>query len=837
MMSAMIHLHLRPQVIAIILIGAALGTPGRAAAVANPAWSTTAEVFSGRAYLAAVTGPDGKIYTFGGANTRTFPNQLRTAEAYDPRTGLRETLPQMPRARDAVAAAVGADGRLYVFGGAGPPVVLPGDVGAKRHVIAEVDAYDPAGGEWSTPTSLPTPREGLAAVAGRDGRIYTIGGATEDGEYSDVVEAFDPWCNEHSGADGKCTITNPPRQQVTVSTWEQLPPLSMPRALLGAVAATDGGIYALGGIGPSGTLATVETTLDAPLQRGLQVDLEWRPVAEMKTPRSAFGATVGPDRIYALGGAGATNSAAMSSAEVYDVQTGNWSSLADLPAPRSGVAAATDASDRVYAIGGIGVASFRLEYPGTFDVLSPTGATWTAGSGTWSKGAAMPTGREGLATTASVDGRAIYALGGFHEIDGAPLATAEQYAPSTPNSGAWTPLPPMPTARAYLGAATGDDGRVYAIGGVRGEWSATPDPPDPPILRVICKGGDTCDGANSSSLPDGEYGVTYDWRNSRGVTRGAPVARTRVTAGQTIEVTLPDFPGDVSSADVYLVYEYPDQSGLCGPWRLAAATTADTTVLLDRVPGGFAGLVFAEQGWPAQNCGLPDSNLLDQPWPLSNTTGPYVNVVEAYRPGTREWTEVALLPGDAFVTGDLWGLAAVNVPRDNIYVFGGIRAGRYPSPDVLAYDVQAGAWHYVASMPGGGRVLLAAAVGADGRIYVMGGNTGGNQPSVDTLDRVEIFDPRTHGWTRAAPMLSPRQGLAAVATPDGKIYALGGSNGSNTHLFTAEVYDIGSNKWTAIANLPGGVRDLAAASALGHIFAFGGHGDQPPSTAVQVYSP
>jgi N-acetylneuraminic acid mutarotase len=210
--------------------------------------------------------------------------------------------------------------------------------------------------------------------------------------------------------------------------------------------------------------------------------------------------------------------------------------------------------------------------------------------------------------------------------------------------------------------------------------------------------------------------------------------------------------------------------------------------------------------------------------------------VEAYDPVARQWAEVAPLPSDAFLPGDIWGLAAAHIPNGDIYVFGGVRAGRDVSPGVLAYHVDSDAWHEVLRMPGGGRVLLAAAAGSDGRIYVLGGNTGGSQPGVDTLDRVEIFDPNK-GWSNGAPMLTPRQGLAAVGTPDGKIYAIGGSNGANTHLSTAEVYDIASNTWTPIASLPKGVRDLAAVSANRKLFAFGGHGDQPPFTDVQIYTP
>jgi hypothetical protein len=90
-------------------------------------------------------------------------------------------------------------------------------------------------------------------------------------------------------------------------------------------------------------------------------------------------------------------------------------------------------------------------------------------------------------------------------------------------------------------------------------------------------------------------------------------------------------------------------------------------------------------------------------------------------------------------------------------------------------------------------------------------------------------------------MLTPRQGLAAVSGPDGRIYAIGGSNASSTQLASAEVYVPRTDTWAPVASLPQGVRDLAAAPAIvrgiSHVVAIGGHGIQLPFTSVEVYSP
>jgi hypothetical protein len=46
-----------------------------------------------------------------------------------------------------------------------------------------------------------------------------------------------------------------------------------------------------------------------------------------------------------------------------------------------------------------------------------------------------------------------------------------------PEIDAWDPISPMPTARGWFAAATGIDGRVYAVGGRTN--GGFPPPPDP----------------------------------------------------------------------------------------------------------------------------------------------------------------------------------------------------------------------------------------------------------------------------------------------------------------------------------------------------------------------
>jgi hypothetical protein len=69
------------------------------------------------------------------------------------------------------------------------------------------------------------------------------------------------------------------------------------------------------------------------------------------------------------------------------------------------------------------------------------------------------------------------------------------------------------------------------------------------------------------------------------------------------------------------------------------------------------------------------------------------------------------------------------------------------------------------------RQLLAAALGADGKIYVIGGSKDYGSPGVDL---VEIYDPSTDQWSEGPFLHIARYGHAAATTPDGRIWVIGG---------------------------------------------------------------
>lgn len=188
------------------------------------------------------------------------------------------------------------------------------------------------------------------------------------------------------------------------------------------------------------------------------------------------------------------------------------------------------------------------------------------------------------------------------------------------------------------------------------------------------------------------------------------------------------------------------------------------------------------------------------------------------------------------------GLAAVTV-NGMIYAIGGLThipwdAAPTALSTVEVYNPATNTWttsnnHSVdptapAPMPTARGNLAAATV--NGKIYVIGGSSDGSPVSMNTL---EVYDPGTNTWSAGAAMPSLKQSLGA-ATVNGKIYAIAGrltyfydscsncwSSGPNE---TVDVYDPGTNTWSTAAPVSTTREGLAAATLNGKIYAIGGFG-------------
>ena len=158
----------------------------------------------------------------------------------------------------------------------------------------------------------------------------------------------------------------------------------------------------------------------------------------------------------------------------------------------------------------------------------------------------------------------------------------------------------------------------------------------------------------------------------------------------------------------------------------------------------------------------------ERPGPKEEFEKVVTNTVECYDPESGEWSYRTPMSSTRF-----WHATAPG-PDGRIYVFGGatsIAKGRSEAflNSTEVYDPRTDTWSSRSPMPEA-LATHAAVLGADDRIYILGGS--GPAPQRD----VYIYDPRKDTWQSGPSLNTPRAVLAAVATPEGKIYAIGGTS-------------------------------------------------------------
>ncbi|MBI5244562.1 MAG: VCBS repeat-containing protein [Elusimicrobia bacterium] len=161
----------------------------------------------------------------------------------------------------------------------------------------------------------------------------------------------------------------------------------------------------------------------------------------------------------------------------------------------------------------------------------------------------------------------------------------------------------------------------------------------------------------------------------------------------------------------------------------------------------------------------------------------------------------------AAMTTARYGLASA-AAGGRIYALGGWTGGA-PLSANEEYDPVGNAWTTKQAMPTARYALAAAAVG--GKVYALGGSGGTGREN-------EEYDPVSNTWAARTPMPTARQGLAVAAAGD-KLYAVGGVGGTQKEN---EEYDPATNGWTSKTAMPTARSYLAAAGIGNRLYAIGG---------------
>ncbi len=130
----------------------------------------------------------------------------------------------------------------------------------------------------------------------------------------------------------------------------------------------------------------------------------------------------------------------------------------------------------------------------------------------------------------------------------------------------------------------------------------------------------------------------------------------------------------------------------------------------------------------------------------------------------------------------------------------------------------ASGWNAAAPLAVGARQETAV-VELDGKIYVIGGYNG----SIQIVPTVEVWDPATDSWDRVADLPVPMHHANAVAY-DGRIWVLGFLGAGFAADGRGFVWDPAADSWSPVADMPTGTE--RGSSAIGvlndRIYLFGG---------------
>jgi hypothetical protein len=322
-------------------------------------------------------------------------------QLYDPKTGTFTRTGSMTTDRGGATATLLQDGRVLIAGGLTDTATL-----------ASAELYDPTTGKFSRTGSMSAAREGQSATLLSDGRVLIAGGVPP---YPLAMAlAYHP----KPGAQGTApeTMTGQPN----LSSAELYDPKTGKFSITGSMS-----------VGRRGQTSTL----------------------------------LADGRVLVAGGAnesGGGDGPALSSAELYNPATGTFSTTATMTSGREYDTATLLSNGRVLIAGGIDESGRNVTSAELYDLAT----------GTFSETGSLNQARQSHAATLLSDGHVlitgglqfVYSVtsGGWSVVSWSTLASAESYDPQT---GLFSPIGSMTTARYGHTATLLPDGRVLIAGG------------------------------------------------------------------------------------------------------------------------------------------------------------------------------------------------------------------------------------------------------------------------------------------------------------------------------------------------------------------------------------
>lgn len=210
--------------------------------------------------------------------------------------------------------------------------------------------------------------------------------------------------------------------------------------------------------------------------------------------------------------------------------------------------------------------------------------------------------------------------------------------------------------------------------------------------------------------------------------------------------------------------------------------------------------------------------------------------------GGNQLTALKPLPLNCWVDAHTMPLAVMNagstVTSNRLYSIGGLTSNGLVR-DTYGYDAVGNSWQKLADKPGA--AVENPALASDGSaVYLMGGFSA---PQSGARNEMWRYDIASDNWS-AMPNLPGALGGASAQLINGKIYLAGGLDDTGASRTSLAIFDIASNSWSNGAAMTN-ARDLAASAVVGNkLYVFGGRQRladgtvvSEAQTSVEIYNP
>ena len=302
----------RSITVQLALIALAIGLPVIAKAQTNT-WVATGSMTTARSADTATLLTNGMVLVAAGQNVSG--DATNSAELYNPTNGIWTATGSLHTARDLHTATLLPNGMVLVAGGDG----------SSGNATNSAELYNPTNGMWTATGSLHTVRDLHTATLLTNGQVLVAGGVTNGLNSTNSAELYNP----------------------TNGMWTATGSMNTVRSSYTATLLPNGMVLVAGGE-TNGLNSTNSAELYNPAT-GI-----WTATGSMKTGRFAHTATLLPNGMVLVAG-GATNnfnSGILSSAELYDLAGGTWTSTGSMTTPRDRPTATLLPNGKVLAAGG-----------------------------------------------------------------------------------------------------------------------------------------------------------------------------------------------------------------------------------------------------------------------------------------------------------------------------------------------------------------------------------------------------------------------------------------------------------------------------------------------------